>query len=312
MKSCNSKFKESEKISEHKIVSRYRPEVKVGNWVEDLYRQDEDNSIWQAKERNEELYSQRVEKVCKNLLQPINITGPSFEVKHNDTVQLFVPGLRPATGEDFLNEILALSMNVPGDKINLYQTLYEGVQFTVANSEEPVLRNCFKIVPVEKKKSSFLKYNEEFYLQTCEDTTLLLCPQPIVVESLAEKSNEGLKLCLSRQNLVTPGNASAKQNTVPCENFPSIPLNCCRWKIVHIYPDFRYFTAGHPVPTNKQLNIIHSFTNLYLTVTKNTVTTMFGNELEPRVIKYFKSRRTPVVNERSAWMVCTKIKPNKI
>lgn len=281
-----SSTREKEPAGDERIIPRYSPQVRTGNWVEDLYRETEDSQTYSDMKKRGETNLQKLEQTQSNLLSPVTLPGPSFEVKFGDAVQICIPGFRPMTGSNISDEVLALSLHVPSSELDKHQKLYDGVGVTIAHNCGPAVRNCFKVEPVRELPSGQFKYETEFYLKTAGDDNLLLCAFPPCAGSVEENSDSGLKLGLMLDN-------------------NRMPRHYCRWKIEHIYPQLRSFSLSTPVPTNKQVYIIHSFTNQYLTGMKNIVSTTFGNELEVRVKKR-NVHNLLDFNESVNWLLCTK------
>lgn len=267
--------------SDNRILPRYSNNVRIGNWVEDLHRENEDTLAYQKTKQKGETHCQKQDKIFRNLLKPIHITGPSFAIQFGDTVQLRVPGFRPTTGSKVTDEVMTLSLHMPEHVTNKHQDLYEDVVITAAHSFEHVVRNCFMVLSVKDATSSQLNYGDEFYLKAISGNDLLLCALPANIGSFEDG------LCLLQRK-------------------PSAPLQYCRWKAEHFESHLRALTSTHPVPANKQLKIKHCFTNRYLAAIPNVIMTSFGNELEVRLVTP-KNQGSAVTGERINWMFGTKI-----
>lgn len=250
------------------------------------------------------------ERVLCCLLQPVELRATKF-LQYGSIVQLspvgndqqhfdclsVTPSWSSSIGqsEDIINEISAV---------------------TIAPSVYPCQRSSFKLVhPLQGRESDLIKYNDEFYLENCTprriDSTegsqrhMVVYSSRCIMENPSMDVNNYYRFNYSKGKLNQPialtGNPIG-QRTSRFEDLPPVASINCRWKFVHVDPEYRFENEGQPIPVDDPVLIIHSATNKFLSVEwQRQILTLIGPETGVSV----KYRPSKSVEKDGMWQVVT-------
>ncbi|XP_049430244.1 cilia- and flagella-associated protein 161 isoform X1 [Epinephelus fuscoguttatus] len=222
-------------------VNTYRTNVRIGNWNEDLYLEEDKKKEYLEKKERGELSAQKVDFLKQNILRPVDLTVTNDGQLHfGDVVMLVNMG-----GEK--RQCSALSINA--DINSLTKTPSLAIQapcgVSAGRGIQACTRTAFIITSVDgSQEGSTLHYEQSFALKTTSGFAggLFLTSDLQSFQKCAKKSR------LQEVNLDHGG------------SFLSW------WKIVHFDPQERLEYEGQPIPANVSVLIIHCKTNQALAV----------------------------------------------
>ncbi|XP_034445118.1 cilia- and flagella-associated protein 161 isoform X3 [Hippoglossus hippoglossus] len=240
--------------------------VKVGNWNEELLREEEAKKAYLEKKERGELVPQKRDFLKQNILGPVNLSMSNDGRLHfGDVVMLVNMG-----GEN--RECSAVSINA--DVNNLITIPSPGIQSPCGVSAGrgilPCTRTAFIITSVDgSPEGSTLLYEQSFALTTTSG----------FARGCAKISR------LQEVNLVDEG------------SFLSW------WKIVHFDPQERLEYEGQPVPADMKVVIVHCKTNQALAVMGDHILwTTYGKEYEVTAHTFLDTHKAE--EDKNHWVLC--------
>lgn len=254
---------------------KYRSNVRIGNWNEELFLEEENIRKFLEKRDNGTLLIQQTRRLFSNLLKEIEIEAPCHFIRFGAKIQVIATDLPNCF--DYPNGSMALSIVVSEKTIHLSQQISEKSDVTVAPSIKPCARNTFIIKSSDKidRTNETLKYGQDFLLQ-CVEAPLILFSSPKTVE-LANVANCPYSF-YSRGEINQSVGVCLQQDQ--CCNFidclPRVPSTHCRWRILNVITDMRIESQGEPVPGNTRVVINNPSSNQNLAVETNWMRTFFG------------------------------------
>ncbi|XP_063052014.1 cilia- and flagella-associated protein 161 [Engraulis encrasicolus] len=247
-----------------KQVRTYSPNVRVGNWLEDIVlKEDMLKEFLEQKDRGE-LTLQRIGTLRDNILKPVELSVARGSVRFGDTVML-LNAVASGPGPDSHQDLHCLSIIAdikpqtrPQPDNN--QSLPAPCYVSAAKSLQPCVRNAFTIDSVDGTvKGEELRYGQSFYLRTTAGYAgeLYLASDAKSFQKCARKSR------LQEVSLVEE------------------PSFLCHWTVKLLDPKRRQEQCGTPVPANTKVLISHCKTNQCLALLSNHVLwTPYGKEYE--------------------------------
>lgn len=134
---------------------KYSPEVRMGNWYEDLFRKNEIKRDFLRKKANLALVSQKIDALFGSYLSPMVLTGPCTILRNEAIFQIATQSLSLSLGP--------LEANWE----------FDTTPVTTLSKCEPCKRNCFKL----KMNSRFLCYGDSFHLELASEEGKFLAPK---------------------------------------------------------------------------------------------------------------------------------------
>ncbi|XP_049430245.1 cilia- and flagella-associated protein 161 isoform X2 [Epinephelus fuscoguttatus] len=260
-------------------VNTYRTNVRIGNWNEDLYLEEDKKKEYLEKKERGELSAQKVDFLKQNILRPVDLTVTNDGQLHfGDVVMLVNMG-----GEK--RQCSALSINA--DINSLTKTPSLAIQapcgVSAGRGIQACTRTAFIITSVDgSQEGSTLHYEQSFALKTTSGFAggLFLTSDLQSFQKCAKKSR------LQEVNLDHGG------------SFLSW------WKIVHFDPQERLEYEGQPIPANVSVLIIHCKTNQALAVLGDHILwNMYDKEYEITAHTFLDSHKAE--QDSNHWILCT-------
>ncbi|XP_049929900.1 cilia- and flagella-associated protein 161 [Epinephelus moara] len=260
-------------------VNTYRTNVRIGNWNEDLYLEEDKKKEYLEKKERGELSAQKVDFLKQNILRPVDLTVTNDGQLHfGDVVMLVNMG-----GEK--RQCSALSINA--DINSLTKTPSLAIQapcgVSAGRGIQACTRTAFIITSVDgSQEGSTLHYEQSFALKTTSGFAggLFLTSDLQSFQKCAKKSR------LQEVNLDHGG------------SFLSW------WKIVHFDPQERLEYEGQPIPANVSVLIIHCKTNQALAVLGDHILcNMYDKEYEITARTFLDSHKAE--QDSNHWILCT-------
>nr|XP_048291311.1 cilia- and flagella-associated protein 161 [Myodes glareolus] len=272
----------------------YGPGVRMGNWNEDVFLEEERMRDFLEKREKGELLIQRNRRLKKNLLRPmeLSVSQDGF-VHYGDKVILVNPN--HARGEEagvFLEGDLCLCVSPDEIKAQLCDELEIPCAVSAVQTTVPTGRNTFTILSDSTDRSAVgqvLRYGQSFCLGIAAG---LECKM--------------LYLSSDHRTLLKSSKKSWLQEvTLTDENSH---LNC--WQATFLDPQLRLEYEGFPVRANEKLVIYHRHTNRALAAHRHLpLRTYFGKEVEVAAHTHLDSHK--VEKPKNHWMLVTGNPRNK-
>ncbi|CAL8262158.1 unnamed protein product [Merluccius merluccius] len=260
-------------------VRRYRLNVRVGNWNEDMYLAEEEmNGFLERRERGE-LAVQRSGLLQDSMNKQVNLTVSTDGGVHiGDTAMLVNMG---GSGR----ECTAIGINADTSSLTRPPgpVIRAPCGVSAGPSVQPCTRTAFTITSVDGAPAgSPLHYGQSFALRTTSGFASGLC----LTSDLRSFQKCAKKSRLQEVSL----------------NEDSSFLSW--WKIVHFDPQERLEYEGLPVPANVQVLIIHCKTNQALAVLGDQVLwTAYGREYEVAAHTFLDSHKAE--HDNNHWLIAT-------
>ncbi|XP_044086111.1 cilia- and flagella-associated protein 161 [Neovison vison] len=263
----------------------YGPGVRMGNWNEDIYLEEERMKDFLEKREKGQLLIQRNRRLKENLLRPmqLSITEDGY-LRCGYKVMLVNPDYPETEADLVLGGDLSLCMTLEEIKSPPSDQLEVPCGLSAAQTKIPVGRNTFIILSADRNAmGQVLRYGQNFCLATTggfEDRTLYLSSDHRTLLRSSKRS--------WLQEVYLTDEASY--------------LNC--WQAAFLDPQFRLEYEGSPVPANAKIILNHSQTNRGLAAHRHLfLSGRFGKEVEVAAHTHLDSHR--VEKPRNHWMLVT-------
>ncbi|XP_028287559.1 cilia- and flagella-associated protein 161 [Parambassis ranga] len=260
-------------------VSGRRPRSKIGNWVEELYVEEDAMKEYEERKARGELAAQRVDFLRENIFRPVTLSLTSDGGLHfGDVVMLVNCG-----GQNRGRSAVSINTNID----SLTKIPFPGIQapcgISAGRNVHPCIRTAFIITSVDgSPEGSTLHFEQSFALKTTEGFA------------------RGLYLTSDLQSFQKCASKSRLQEV----NLDDSGSFLSWWKIVHFDPQERLEYEGHPAPANTKVLIVHCKTNNALAVLGNQlIWTPFGQEYEVTAHTFLDSHKAEKDNNH--WLLCT-------
>ncbi|XP_037689142.1 cilia- and flagella-associated protein 161 isoform X1 [Choloepus didactylus] len=263
----------------------YGPRVRMGNWNENVYLEEERMKDFLEKRDKGELLIQRNRRLKENLLRQMQLSiSEDGYIHYGDKVMLVNPDHRDIDTDLFLGGDLSLCMTPDEIKAHLSDELEVPCGLSAAQTKIPVGRNTFIILSVDGNAAGqVLRYGQNFCLG--------------VQGGFADKM---LFLASDHRTLLKSSKKSWLQEVYLTDEVSY--LNC--WQAAFLDPQLRLEYEGFPVPANAKLLISHCQTNRGLAAHRHLfLSTYFGKEAEVAAHTYLDSHR--VEKPKNHWMLVT-------
>uniref|UniRef100_A0A8C6F3J7 Cilia and flagella associated protein 161 n=1 Tax=Monodon monoceros TaxID=40151 RepID=A0A8C6F3J7_MONMO len=256
----------------------YGPGVRMGNWNEDVYLEEELMKDFLAKKDKGQLLIQRNRRLKENLLRPMQLSiSEDGYIHYGDKVMLVNPDHPETEADLFLGGDLSLCMTPDEIKAHLSDELEVPCGLSAAQTKIPVGRNTFTVT------GQVLRYGQNFRLG--------------IAGGFADRM---LYLSSDHRTLMKSSKRSWLQEVYLTDE--DSYLNC--WQAAFPDPQLRLEYEGFPVLANAKLLINHCHTNRGLVAHRHLfLSTYFGKEAEVAAHTYLDSHR--VEKPKNHWMLVT-------
>nr|XP_008273513.1 cilia- and flagella-associated protein 161 isoform X1 [Oryctolagus cuniculus] len=263
----------------------YGPRVRMGNWNEDVYLEEERMKDFLEKRAKGQLLIQRNRRLKRNLLRPMQLSVSEDGYIHfGDNVMLVNPDHPETEAELVLAGDLSLCMTPDEIRAHLSDELEVPCGLSAAQTRTPVGRNTFAILSAGGDAAGqVLRYGQDFCLGMAGgfDNTMLY-------------------LSSDHRTLLKSSKRSWLQEVTLTDDVSH--LNC--WQATFLDPQLRLEYEGCPIPANTRILIIHRHTNRALAAHRHLfLSTYFGREAEVVAHTYLDSHR--VEKPKNHWMLVT-------
>ncbi|XP_008273513.2 cilia- and flagella-associated protein 161 isoform X1 [Oryctolagus cuniculus] len=263
----------------------YGPRVRMGNWNEDVYLEEERMKDFLEKRAKGQLLIQRNRRLKRNLLRPMQLSVSEDGYIHfGDNVMLVNPDHPEMEAELVLAGDLSLCMTPDEIRAHLSDELEVPCGLSAAQTRTPVGRNTFAILSAGGDAAGqVLRYGQDFCLGMAGgfDNTMLY-------------------LSSDHRTLLKSSKRSWLQEVTLTDDVSH--LNC--WQATFLDPQLRLEYEGFPIPANTRILIIHRHTNRALAAHRHLfLSTYFGREAEVVAHTYLDSHR--VEKPKNHWMLVT-------
>ncbi|XP_030387698.1 cilia- and flagella-associated protein 161-like [Scaptodrosophila lebanonensis] len=278
--------------------SRYGPKTLMGNWVEDRFLKEDNVRQVQSKHSKGTLLIEKTRRFFDRLYKEITFASTEY-LKFGGVVQVKPLHLNIADHDTSeFNPALSVIIN---ERVLMHsEGINEECELTVASSDRPCVRNCFRLISGDEKDrtNEVLKYGQHFRLECIEPND-----DPIWVYSAPKFTNllHPIKTNFSstkRGELNNPLGLVYRSNCGPGQNVPSAHAN---WFCMHFDPLRRFESEGKDVPFNSKVLIVHAVTNKNLAVENVSIHTLFGEEFLVSVQNYYNVYKQ--VTWKNLWMI---------
>ncbi|XP_031688720.1 cilia- and flagella-associated protein 161 isoform X1 [Oncorhynchus kisutch] len=258
-------------------VRTYRPDVRVGNWREDVTLEEDTLKDFLDRKERGELMVQKTGFLKQNILKQVSLSvSVGGAVCFGDVVMLV-----NVCGDN------SCSVSIYADLTNLGEGPCPAIQapcgVSGGRSLQPCTRNAFIISSVDgSAEGEPLRYNQSFALRTTSGFAggLYLTSDHKTFQKCAKKSR--------LQEVIMEHQA----------NFLSW------WKVLHNDPHERLEHEGLPVPANSKVLISHCKTNQALAVLgQHILWTPYGKEYEVTAHTFLDSHKAE--RDINHWLLVT-------
>nr|XP_019599037.1 PREDICTED: cilia- and flagella-associated protein 161 [Rhinolophus sinicus] len=263
----------------------YGPRVRMGNWNEDVYLEEELMKDFLEKRDKGQLLIQRNRRLKENLLRPMQLSISEDGYVHSGDKVMLVNLDHPETEAGlFLRGDLSLCLTP--DEIRAYLTDEFEVPcgLSAAPTKIPVGRNTFIILSADgEAPGQVLRYGQSFRLGMTEGS-----------------EDKMLYLSSDHRTLLRSSKRSWLQEVYLTDEVSY--LNC--WQAAFPDPQLRLEYEGFPVPANARVLISHCHTGRGLAVHRHLfLRTCFGKEAEVAAHTHLDSHR--VERPQNHWVLVT-------
>ncbi|XP_036060061.1 cilia- and flagella-associated protein 161 isoform X1 [Onychomys torridus] len=266
----------------------YGPGVRMGNWNEDVYLEEERMRDFLDKREKGELLIQRNRRLKKNILRPMELSVTEDGFAHYGDKVILVNPDHPQ-GEEaglFQEGDLSLCMSPDEVKAQICDELEVPCGVSAVQTITPMGRNTFTILRDSTSSDAVdqvLRYGQSFCLGI-----------PAGLEC------KTLYLSSDHRTLLKSSKKSWLQEVILTDEVSH--LNC--WQAIFLDPQLRLEYEGFPVKANEKIIIYHRHTNRALAAHRHLfLRTYFGKEVEVAAHTHLDSHR--VEKPKNHWMLVT-------
>ncbi|XP_004623547.2 cilia- and flagella-associated protein 161 isoform X2 [Octodon degus] len=264
----------------------YGPRVRMGNWNEDAYLEEELMKDFLEKREQGKLLIQRNRRLKMHLLRPMQLSvSEDGYIHYGDQVMLVNPD-HPEREEAgvFLGGDLSLCMTPDEMHAHLSDELQLPCGLSAAQAIAPVGRSTFVVLSVGRDATGqVLRYGQDFCLGITGGF-----------------ENKMLYLSSDHRTLLK----SAKKSWLQEVHLTDELSHLARWQATFLDPQLRLEHEGLPVQANEKILIYHCHTNQALAVHRQLfLRTYFGKEAEVAAHTHLDSHRAE--KPKNYWMLVT-------
>ncbi|KAM4749025.1 cilia- and flagella-associated protein 161 [Rhinophrynus dorsalis] len=267
-------------------VRTFRPSVRVGNWNEDVYMDEDLLKDFLEKRDKGELLVQKSSNLKKNILQKTELSITNEGLLHfGDVVMLLNPenSAETLSNTSPVHNNVTLSVNPDESAVHTKSSLEAPCGVSASANVQPCARNAFIITSVDGSSlGEPLHYGQNFALRTTDGFMNHLY--------LTSDQKTFLK--------------SSKKSYLQEVSLTDQPSYQTYWQIVYLDPQLRLEHEGLPVLANTKLLIVHSKTNQCLAVLRKYVLwTLFGKDYEVTAHTYLNGHKAE--ENENHWIIVT-------
>ncbi|XP_074090096.1 cilia- and flagella-associated protein 161 [Macrotis lagotis] len=263
----------------------YRNYVRLGNWNEDIFLEEEMMKDFLEKRDQGQLLIQRNRRLITNLLKltEISFTEDGF-VHYGDKVLVLNPDWEDPHGGQVVFGRLVLSVTPEEMKAHISNDIEVPCEVTAMHGVAPMGRNTFIILSLDGNAlGESVRYGQNFGLGTT-----------------AGFEDKMFYLGSDHKTTTRASKMSSLQDVYLTDEFSY--LTC--WQAVYFDPQLRLEYEGYPVPANTKILIKHCHTNQALAANrKYSLRTYFGKECEVACHTYLDAHRSE--KPLNHWILCT-------
>ncbi|XP_013365673.1 PREDICTED: uncharacterized protein C15orf26-like [Chinchilla lanigera] len=264
----------------------YGPRVRMGNWNEDAYLEEERMKDFLEKREQGRLLIQRNRRLKTHLLRPMQLSvSKDGYIHYGDQVMLVNPD-HPEREEAgvFLHGDLSLCMTPDEIQAHLSDELELPCGLSAAHTMVPVGRNTFVVLSIGRDTTGqVLRYGQDFCLGIAGGF-----------------ENKMLYLSSDHRTFLR----SAKKSWLQEVHLTDEASYLARWQATFLDPQLRLEHEGLPVRANEKILIYHCQTNQGLAVHRQLfLRTYFGKEVEVAAHTHLDSHRAE--KPKNYWMLVT-------
>ncbi|XP_020010144.2 cilia- and flagella-associated protein 161 [Castor canadensis] len=264
----------------------YGPGVRMGNWNEDVYLEEERVKDFLEKRDKGKLLIQRNRRMKKNLLRQMQLSiSEDGYIHYGDKVMLVNPDY-PAREEVglFLRGDLSLCMTPDEMKAYLSDEFEVPCGLSAVQTKIPVGRNTFVIMSAGRDTTGqVLRYGQDFCLGI-----------------VGGFENKMLYLSSDHKTLLKSSKKSWLQEVYLTDKESHLNY----WQAAFLDHQLRLEFEGFPIPANEKIIIYHRYTNRGLAAHRHLLLrTYFGKEAEVAAHTHLDPRR--VEKPKNYWMLVT-------
>ncbi|XP_058398571.1 cilia- and flagella-associated protein 161 [Diceros bicornis minor] len=263
----------------------YGPRVRMGNWNEDVYLEEELMKDFLEKRDKGQLLIQRNRRLKENLLRQMQLSiSEDGCIHYGDKVMLVNPDHPETETALFLGGDLSLCVTPDEVKTHLSDELEVPCGLSAAPAMVPVGRNTFIILSADRDAvGQVLRYGQNFCLG--------------ITGGFEDKM---LYLSSDHRTLLKSSKRSWLQEVYLTDEVSYLSS----WQAAFPDPQLRLEYEGFPVPANAKILINHCHTNRGLAAHRHLfLRTYFGKEAEVAAHTYLDSHR--VEKPKNHWMLVT-------
>uniref|UniRef100_H0WQN9 Cilia and flagella associated protein 161 n=1 Tax=Otolemur garnettii TaxID=30611 RepID=H0WQN9_OTOGA len=266
----------------------YGPRVRMGNWNEDIYLEEENMKDFLEKRDKGQLLIQKSRRLKNNLLRPMQLSvSQDGYIHYGDKVMLVNPHYSETEVGVSLSGDLSLCMTPDEVQAHLSDELELPCGLSAVPTKIPVSRNTFII------------FSDS--LDTDATGQVLWYGQYFCLGITGGFENKMLFLSSDHRTLLKSSKKSWLQEVYLTDEVSY--RNC--WQAALPDPQLRLEHEGLPVPANAKILINHCHTNRGLAVHRHLfLSTYFGKEVEVVAHTYLDSHK--VEKPKNHWMLVTR------
>ncbi|XP_043843486.1 cilia- and flagella-associated protein 161 isoform X2 [Dromiciops gliroides] len=263
----------------------YRTCVRMGNWNEDIFLEEEMMKDFLEKRDKGQLLIQRNRILIANLLRQTTLSVTEDGLIHyGDKVLVLNPDCEDPHGGQVVFGRLVLSVTPEEMKAHTSNDIEVPCEVTAMHNASPIGRNTFIILSLDGNAlGEPIRYGQNFGLGTT-----------------AGFDDKMFYLGSDHKTMIKSAKKSWLQDVYLTDEFTY--LTC--WQATYFDPQLRIEYEGFPVPANTKIIIKHCHTNQALAANrKYSLRTYFGKECEVACHTHLDSHR----NEKplNYWVLCT-------
>ncbi|XP_044521409.1 cilia- and flagella-associated protein 161 [Gracilinanus agilis] len=266
-------------------TKNYRNCVRMGNWNENIYLEEELMKDFLEKREKGQLLIQRNRILMTNLLKKVKLSSTEDGYVHyGDTVVI----LNPACQDPHIDQVVfgrvALAVTPEEMKAHMSNEIEVPCEVTAMTDANPMGRNAFILMSMDGNAiGEPIRYGMDFGLATT-----------------AGFNDKMFYLASDHKSIMKATKKSWLQDVYLTDEFSY--LTC--WQATYFDPQMRMEYEGFPVPANSKIIIKHCHTNRALAANRNFfLRTYFGKECEVACHTHLDCYR--IEKPLNYWVFCT-------
>ncbi|KPP66299.1 hypothetical protein Z043_115209 [Scleropages formosus] len=267
-------------------VRTYSPAVRVGNWCEDVFMEEEMLKDFLDKRNRGELTMQKTDFVKENVLRKVDLSVTTDGwLRFGDVVMLVNPGTDRGDWQSTRDPV-AVCMSVDPGTVQSRLSVQAPCPLTGTQDLEPCVRTAFVVTSVDGTPvGEPLRYSQSFALRTTQGF------------------GGQLYLVSDHRTFLRCANRSRLQQVSLTDEESFLTW----WQVVYLDPQERLENERLPVPANTKVLVVHCKTNQCLAVLGNhSMWTIYGKEYEVTAHTFLDSHKAE--REMNHWIFVTDVR----